>query len=123
MFLRYNLYTIVWLVGMFTFLFLGREDVPHHQIFPFLSFVTLTHFIQFFVLTFFLIVGFTKQQQFVYLKFHAMKASLVVGVSYAILLEALYFFLPHLRFEIGNLITDIVGVGCGFAFFWIIYKL
>lgn len=124
MFFRYNFYTVVWILIMLFYTISVRGDVSKHNLLPFLSFSQFLLFIQAFILVFISIVGFSKQQQFAYLKFNSLQIGLIFSLSYVIMLELVYLLLiSNIEFNIWYFITNIIGCFVGLIFFYLIYKI
>lgn len=122
MFFRYNLYAFLWALCMFG-LNLGRnQGLENIQILYFLHFDDLAHFFQFCLLTFLLIVGFSKQQRYVALRFNSIRMALMVSIAYAFVLEAIHFWRHSAYFEIWDISANILGCLGGALIFFLIYK-
>ena len=123
MFFRNNAYAITWIACMFA-LNLGRKfgNFPTLKLFYFIYFDKFAHFLQFCILVFLLIVGFSKQYAFPLLRFSAMRISLVIGVVYAFFLEAIFFIMAREYFEWGDLAANLFGCLGGLLIFYFIYK-
>ncbi len=123
MFFRFNAYPFLWAACMLA-LNLGRDEgLPTLQVFYFLYFDKLAHFLQFFILTFLLIIGFNKQHAFISLRFNGMRTALVSCIIYAFVLEVIHFFRSPKYFEIWDLFADIFGCIAGALAFYLIYKI
>lgn len=122
MFFRYNFYAFAWAAAIFA-LNLGRsESLPLQEIFYLVNFDKLAHFLQFFLLSFLLIVGFSKQHSFISLRFRAIRVGLLVASIYAVILEIIQFIRLNEYFELADLGANLFGVLVGGLVFYFIYK-
>ena len=121
MFLKYNLYTIVWaLVILLLVLMPGAQMAKADVMF---SFDKLAHAFVFFVLVFLMIVGFTKQHTFPLLRSGAVKYTLLISISYALMLEAGQLLVTGRMVEVYDAISNVSGCVLGYGFFYVVYKL
>lgn len=96
--------------------------MPETDIWDLLKFDKLAHVFVFAVLTFLMIIGFTKQYTYRSLRFSAVKHSLLVSISYGILLETIQMFSPGRSLEIYDYIANTIGCFTGYGIFYIIYR-
>ena len=122
MFFKFTFYAFAWALIMF-FLNLGRDQgLPPLNIFYFLDFDKLAHFLQFLLLIFFMIVGFEKQHNFLFLRFNSIRYALIFSIIYAFFLEIIQLIRLKEYFEFWDLMANIFGCIVGAAVFYLIYK-
>lgn len=86
------------------------------------SFDKLAHLGVFCVLSFLMIIGFTKQHQFLKLRRFSVKFSLIISSTYACVLELGQALVPERYTNFYDLAFNIVGVFLGYLFYLLIYK-
>ena len=92
MFLKYNLFTIFWALAIFLLILMPGQQMP--EIRGLFSFDKLAHSGVFCILSFLMIIGFTKQGSFSLLKSNPVKYSLIISTSYAGVLELVQAIIP-----------------------------
>ena len=75
MFLRYNLFTIIWAIVIFLLILMPGEKIPDTD--AFFSFDKIAHTVVFCILTFLMIIGFSKQFKYEKLKNTPVKYSVL----------------------------------------------
>lgn len=122
MFFKFNFYAFVWASCMFA-LNLGRlESLPTLQVFYFIYFDKVAHFLQFSILSFLTLVGFYKQYTYPYLRFNGIKVTLLLTIGFAVILEGIHFVRAKEYFEWADLLANVLGSACGILIFYQIYK-
>ncbi len=120
MFFKYNFFTFIWM-GIILVLTLitnqgtASEEYPH--------FDKVIHGVMFCALSFFMIVGFTKQDTYSRLRFKPVQYSLLVSMLLGIIIECVQLFVPNRSFEVYDLVSDGVGSAMGYYLFVLIYKI
>jgi VanZ family protein len=122
MFLRYNIFAILWMVLILFLTLLPGNQLPKVNIESLLSIDKLAHAFVFSVLVLLLIVGFTKQHQFPKLRFNAIVYSFVTAALLGVTIEVLQIFITERGFEVYDIIANTTGCGIGIVMFYIIYK-
>lgn len=124
MFFRYNLFPIAWtLLIIFLTLFPGQE-MPDISIWDMFSFDKFAHIFVFAVLVLLMIVGFSKQYDFTFLKKNPVRYSLLYAFLLAFFIElAQKTIIAGRGFEFMDLLADSIGILLGWLAFFIIYKL
>jgi VanZ family protein len=122
MFFRYNLFTISWALVILFLVVMPGSSMPETDIWDLLSFDKLAHIFVFAVLTFLMIIGFTKQYTYRELRFQPVKYSLIICISYGIFLETIQSLSPGRALEIYDYIANTIGCFTGYGVFYIIYR-
>ena len=120
MFLKYNFYTIVW---MLIILLLHLVTGEHHSNVDFPHFDKFIHFGMFAFLSYLMIIGFLKQDRYSTLRFKAPMFTLLVATIYAVLVESIQLFIPIRTFDFLDLVADLVGNVFGYYLFVFVYKV
>ncbi|WP_407654486.1 VanZ family protein [Catalinimonas niigatensis] len=97
--------------------------MPHLQGNYFLSIDKLAHAFVFCMLVLLMIIGFTKQSRYRLLRTNAIKYSLIISLTCAIILEILQFLSTARMVEFFDAGANIVGCISGWLLFLAIYKL
>lgn len=121
MFWRFNLFTIVWAAIIFLLILMPGQQMP--DLGDLFSFDKLAHLGVFCVLSFLMIIGFTKQYTFQRLNGSPIKYALIVSVSYATILELAQGLIPARDLNFYDLLFNILGVLVGYLLFQLIYKI
>ena len=121
MFLKYNLFTIIWAGIIFLLILMPGQQFP--ALGNLFSFDKFAHTGVFAILVFLMIVGFTKQYTFPKLREHSVKYSLLISLLYASILELGQALIPDRYANFYDMAFNIVGVLLGYLIFIIIYKL
>ncbi len=122
MFLRYNIFAILWMFLILFLTLLPGNQMPQVHIATLLSIDKLAHAFVFSILVILLIVGFTKQYQFPQFRFNAISYAFLVALSLGITIEVLQLFITERGFEVYDIIANTIGCGIGIVLFYIIYK-
>lgn len=96
--------------------------MPQTDIWDFLGFDKFAHLFTFGVLVLLMIVGFTKQYKFLYLRYHAVRLSVAGCIMYGLLLELIQALIPGRNIEYLDMIADSVGCFLGLGLFYAVYK-
>ena len=120
MFLKFNLFTIVWAGIIFLLILMPGQEMP--DIGNLFSFDKLAHLVVFGILSFLMIIGFTKQTQFLRLNRKPIKYSLIISCSYASILELGQALVPERYANFYDLGFNLAGVFIGYLIFILIYK-
>jgi VanZ family protein len=122
MFLRYNLYTIIWALVIFCLILLPGQQMPKLSS-SFISIDKLAHAFVFMVLVFLMIVGFRKQYRFPAFRTKATTYALLISGAYALILEFMQFFSSARTVDIQDALANLTGCLLGYLIFWLVYKL
>ncbi len=123
MFLRFNLYTIVWAIFIFILVLLPGQQMPDLRGNYLLSIDKLAHGFVFCVLVLLMIIGFTKQFRFPKLRNNALRYALYISVAYALILEILQFSSTGRTVEFFDAGANLLGCTCGWLLFLAIYRI
>lgn len=88
-----------------------------------ISFDKIAHAIVFAIQSLLLIVAFTKQYTFQFVKENSIFLAVIVSIIYGLIIELAQSFIPGRGVELGDLIADSLGSVVGWGFFYLIYKL
>lgn len=122
MFFRYNLFGIVWALIILMLILMPGNNMPDTDIWSFFTFDKFAHFFVFAVLVFLLIIGYTKQYTYTWLKFNAVKSALITGIAYSVILECGQALVPQRTFDLVDLLANTVGCFLGSILFYFVYK-
>lgn len=123
MFFRYNLFTFCWLLLILLLTLSPGSSIPETNLWEeLLSFDKVVHFLIFGILTLLMIIGFTKQYTYAYLRKHAVVASLAVSIGYGLFIELVQIPIPGRYMEAMDIVANTIGCFIGYAIFYIIYK-
>ncbi len=122
MFLRYNLFGIVWACVIFMLILMPGNNMPDTNIWSMLTFDKFAHFFVFAVLVFLLVIGFTKQHTYIWLKFNAVKSALAISIGYSLLLETGQSLVPDRTFDLVDMLANTIGCFLGSILFYFVYK-
>ena len=122
MFFRYNLFGIVWALIILLLILMPGNNMPDTNIWNILTFDKFAHLFVFAVLVFLLIIGYTKQYTYTWLKFNAVKSSLITGVGYSFVLEVSQALVPERTFDLTDMLANTIGCFLGSLLFYFVYK-
>lgn len=120
MFLRYNLFTFSWAI-IVAILSIVAGGAKSNIDVSFLD--KIVHAFMYAVLCLLMIVGYTKQYTFRFLKFKPILWAIVFSCTYGIILEVIQHFIPDRSFDVMDMIANAAGSLIGLLAFYIIYKL
>ena len=120
MFLRFNLFTFLWAGVIFLLILMPGQQMP--EIGDIFSFDKLAHLGVFSILSFLMIIGFTKQYTFSGLKKNPVRYSLIISSAYASVLELGQSFIPDRYANFYDMTFNLTGVFLGYVLFLLIYK-
>ncbi len=123
MFFRYNLFAILWILLILLLGLSPGEAMPDTDVWDFLSFDKVAHFFIFAVLSFLLIIGFTKQYSFKFVKYNAQILAIGFSIFYSLLIELGQALIPGRSMEYADLLANCIGALSGWVIFYLIYKL
>lgn len=120
--MKYHLYTIVWGLSLLALCF-GREQSLPTLILPFgIGFDKVAHFFSFFLLSFFMVVGFAKQNTIQILYYYHIQSTFVICTIWASLMALIQYIRLPLYLQIGDWLASILGTIIGLVWFWWIMK-
>lgn len=97
--------------------------MPETDIWEGVAFDKVAHFVVFGVLTLMMIVGFSKQYRYLYLRYRAVPLSLGICLAYGLLIEGTQaLVIPDRSLEYGDMLADCLGCAAGYGIFLGIYK-
>jgi VanZ family protein len=99
------------------------ESMPITNVWDIISFDKLAHFFVFAILCFLLILGFSKQYTFPFLRFRAVALAIGISILYGIIIEIGQTFIPDRGLEISDMLANSLGVFAGWFVFYLIYKI
>lgn len=120
MILKYNFYAICW---AFVILTLSTVNVGTNANMELHILDKLVHAGMYAILTLLMIIGFLKQRKSNYIRFNAIRLSVIVTAIYGILMEIIQSFTPERGFDWIDMMANILGAFLGFGLFVLIYKL
>lgn len=122
MFLRYNLFGILWGLLILLLSFLPKNKFPDIILWDQLAFDKAAHIIMYFIFVLMLIVGLKKQYTYRQFRYNAVKYAFTIGFIYGLIIEVLQ---EIIIFDRNTEITDIWAntIGCVIAciVFFVIY--
>jgi VanZ family protein len=119
MFLKYNRFAFLWaIVVLILTLVTGVKNAN----LEFSITDKLVHIAMFTILSFMLIVGFSKQSDNNYLKFNAEKSSVLICVFFGLFVELIQYFTPCRSFSWHDVIANAIGAFFGWGAFYMVYK-
>jgi VanZ family protein len=119
-FLRYNLFTIIWAVVIFLLILTPGEKMPELE--DVFSFDKIAHTGVFCILAFLMIIGFSKQSRYPKLRAYPVGYSIMIAGVYASVLELGQAIIPGRDANLYDLAFNFLGVILGYSLFLIIYK-
>ncbi|HET8860764.1 VanZ family protein [Marivirga sp.] len=87
------------------------------------GFDKIAHFSVFAILSFLLILGFSKQYTFLFVRYNAVILSISISFMYGLTIELVQTLIPERGLELSDIIANTVGVFAGWIVFYLIYKL
>ncbi|EMR04548.1 VanZ family protein [Cesiribacter andamanensis] len=125
MFLRYNLFTLCWILLILLLTLAPGSAIPVTSLWwaELISIDKVVHFLIFAVLVLLMIVGFTKQYTYAFVRKHAVPLALAVSIGYGILIEVLQMSIPGRYLEFMDLVANSIGCFLGYGIFYLVYKL
>lgn len=123
MFFRYNLFTICWLLLILLLTLSPGDAFPETRIWTdLLSFDKVVHFLIFSILVVLMIVGFSKQYTYEWIRKRAVPLSLAISIGYGILIEAIQIPIPGRYLEGMDIVANTIGCFIGYGLFYLVYK-
>lgn len=121
MFLKFNLYTIVWAIIILLLVLMPGAQMAKADVM--FSFDKMAHAFVFCILVFLMIIGFAKQNTFASLRSEPAKYALLISLAYALVLEAGQLLVSGRMVEVYDALANIIGCFIGYGFFYVVYKL
>lgn len=123
MFFRYNLVTILWALFLLLITLTpgnampttGNFTVPHSD--------KVVHFVGFGILAFLMSRGFKKQYSKIWLRNHYILCSLVLAISFGIIIEIFQLYIPDRSFDLFDIVANTTGVLAGLGTLYFYYKI
>lgn len=119
MVLKYNLFGIIWAVII---LFLSIISGGARTNIEFGLLDKVVHLSIYGLLSFLLVVGLKKQDDWPVVKFKAGYYAVGISVFYGVLMEFIQFFIPDRGYDYKDMIANTVGSIMGYVLFTLIYK-
>lgn len=114
MFLRYNIFGILWAVLVLILAFIPADDGTHQLFLGLIPIDKLLHFSMYMVLVFLLMNGFLKQYSFQTLNYYPLISAVVMASVYGMIIEVLQGALTLDRsFELGDIFANFTGCLAG----------
>lgn len=120
MFLKFNLFTFLWALIIFLLILMPGQQMP--SLGDLFSFDKLAHLGVFGVLSFLMIIGFTKQATFPKIASSPVKYSLIISLCYASILEMGQAIVPARYTNFFDMAFNMAGVFLGYLLYLLIYK-
>ena len=120
MFWRYNAFTIIWASIIFLLILMPGQQMP--SVGDVFSFDKIAHTGVFSILSFLMIIGFSKQFKYQILRKRAIKYSLIISGVYASVLELGQAIVPDRYANFYDLAFNMLGVLIGYSLFLLVYK-
>lgn len=118
MFLRYNIFSILFLTVLLVGCFLPGSTLPKDNT---QNLDKALHVILFLCFTFSAIVGCVKQSQFPKLHYFALKHVTIFSVLLTVVIELIqHFFIPRRGFELLDIVADLVGISLAVGLFFFV---
>ena len=121
MFLRYNLFTILWFFLILVLVMLPGRQLPKLGETLF-SIDKVVHTFLFAVLALLMVVGFLKQSTYPILRNNAIRSALILSVAYATSIEIIQFLADGRTFDFYDAVANVSGCIVGYAAFLAIYR-
>ena len=121
MFLRFNLFTILWFFLILVLVMLPGRELPKLGE-PLFSVDKVVHTVLFAVFALLMVVGFVKQSAYPYLRNNAIRSTLVFSITYATLIEITQFLADGRTFDFYDAVANVSGCVVGYLLFVVIYK-
>jgi len=99
------------------------ESMPITNVWDFLSFDKIAHFVVFAALTFLFILGFSKQYTFLFFRYNAIPLAIGISIIYGLIIEIGQTFIPERGLEFTDILANTLGVFAGWFAFYVIYKI
>ncbi len=120
MFLRYNLFTILWAGIIFLLILMPGQQFP--ELGNLFSFDKMAHLGVFSILCLLMIIGFSKQFSFLKIRKYSVRYSLLISLTYAAILEAGQVLIPDRSANFFDMAFNTMGVLFGYLIFFLVYK-
>lgn len=122
MFLRHLTPGILWAVLILILCGMPGDQIPRLDFWEFLKFDKVVHFILFAMQVLIITIGFRKQHNRKWLRYHALSSALAFGLGYGILTEVLQLLVFRLRhFDYMDVAANSAGALAGTLLFLLIY--
>lgn len=122
MFLKFNLFSIAMAFLILVMTLIPGQAVPDEVDYLF-NMDKIVHYSVFSMFALFMIVGFTKQYSFEFLRKQPISYSILFGFSLGVFTESMQLMVPGRSFELADLVVNTLGVFSGWGIFHLIYKL
>lgn len=120
MFLRFNLFTFLWAGVIFLLILMPGQQMP--EIGDLFSFDKLAHLGVFSILSFLMVIGFSKQYTYHKLNKRPVSYGLIISTVYASILELGQSIVPGRYANYYDMTFNLLGVLIGVLVFLLIYK-
>lgn len=122
MFIRYNLFGIIWGVIILILTLSPGVYMPETPDWKFLRFDIFAHFFVFGVFVLLLALGFIKQDTYQSLKQYPVLIAIIIGIVYGILIEIVQGWIPGRQFDYFDMVANAIGCFTGSGIFYIMRK-
>jgi glycopeptide antibiotics resistance protein len=121
MFLRHNLFWVIWTVIILFLSLTPGNEIPHFN-WEIVPFDVIVHLAVYAVLSHSMLVGFNKQRDFPYLRKKASIIVIAITTVLGLLLEVMQIAVEGRFFDVKDIIANTIGVLFGVLAFKIIYR-
>ncbi|MTI30710.1 VanZ family protein [Xanthovirga aplysinae] len=124
MFFRHNIFAFILIIIIIGLSLSPGNDMPDiSEGFLYIDSDKVAHFSFYCILTFMLIVGFTKQYTYPRLRYFSAKYSLLFAASLGVILELLQGVMSERSIELNDILVNTLGAFFGLGIFYLIYKI
>lgn len=118
MFLKHNIFTIIWAVVILILTLTPGHAMPSTGSFNIPNSDKIAHFFVFGIFAFFLIRGLTKQDDYVILKKYSIGVTALISVGFSLLIEFLQISIPGRDFELFDILANVFGIALGLSIYY-----
>lgn len=119
MFLKYNIFTILWAILLLFMVLIPGDLLPDSKSGSFTGLDKLVHVFFFSILILLMIVGFSKQYEYQKLRYNAVGFSLGISVIYGLIMESAQSLVPGRNVELLDVVANTSGCLIGIGLFYL----
>ncbi len=113
----------MWASILFFLVMLPGNNMPSLDLWDVIPFDKFAHFFFFTVLTLLMVIGFSKQYSYRYLREHPVASSIVITLLYGLIIEVVQIMVPGRMIEYLDMLANISGTIMGLIVFILIYRV
>lgn len=119
MFLKHNLYTILWALVILTITLSPGTSIPVSESVKIPNLDKVVHFLVFGVFAYLLVKGLSKQDEYKFFNYYSFLLSFIISACFGIIIEFLQIIIPGRGYDPLDIMANISGIVLGLSVYYL----